>query len=111
MKLDKELYQMIPKPIADQLRGGEPPVNTWREAGSVSVLFAQVVNFTSVAPEDMMDVAGVFFATCSTLCEIHLVHEVGEDWWVNHAHSITVLCWHIFLLCTSLSTNKPLPTI
>lgn len=102
MKLDEILYQIIPKPIADQIRDGEPPANTWRDARVVSVLFAQIVN---VAPNEMMHVADSLFATYDKLCEMHLVHKVGEDGRVILLPY--VVCTSVGFLALCISQHQP----
>ncbi len=75
---------MIPKPIADQLRNGETPLNTCREFDNVSVLFSDIVSFTPMCSRlRPMEVVCVLNAMCvafDKLCEQHGVYKV----WILH---------------------------
>ena len=79
-RTDRLLYQMIPKPIADQLRDGETPLNTCREFESVSILFSDVVSFTPMCSRlRPMEVVCVLNAMCvafDQLCDKHDVYKV-----------------------------------
>ena len=71
---------MIPKPIADQLRSGETPLNTCREFDNVSVLFSDIVSFTPMCSRlRPMEVVCVLNAMCvafDQLCDKHGVYKV-----------------------------------
>ena len=73
---------MIPKPIADQLRNGETPLNTCREFSSVSILFSDIVSFTPMCSRlHPMEVVCVLNAMCvafDRLCETHHVYKVSH---------------------------------
>jgi len=47
-RTDSLLYQMIPKQIAERLRKGEPAMNTCQLIEKVTILFTDVVGFTSI---------------------------------------------------------------
>lgn len=40
---DELLYSMIPRPVAERLRGGQNPLNTCQSFEQVSVLFAELL--------------------------------------------------------------------
>ena len=77
---DRLLFQMIPKPIADQLRNGETPLNTCREFSSVSILFSDIVSFTPMCsrlhPMEVVCVLNAMYVAFDRLCEIHHVYKV-----------------------------------
>ena len=80
---------MIPKPIADQLRSGETPLNTCREFEHVSVLFSDIVSFTPMCSRlRPMEVVCVLNAMCvafDALCDVHGVYKVSY----SPHHSLT----------------------
>lgn len=77
---DRLLFQMIPKPIADQLRRGETPLNTCREFSSVSILFSDIVSFTPMCsrlhPMEVVCVLNALYVAYDELCEEHSVYKV-----------------------------------
>ena len=79
-RTDRLLYQMIPKPIADQLRNGETPLNTCREFESVSILFSDVVSFTPMCsrlrPMEVVCVLNTMCVAFDQLCDKHDVYKV-----------------------------------
>lgn len=79
-KTDQLLYQMIPKPIADQLRNGETPLNTCQVLPSVSVLFSDIVSFTPMCsrlrPMEVVCVLNAMYVAFDQLCEKHHVYKV-----------------------------------
>ena len=79
---DRLLFQMIPKPIADQLRGGETPLNTCREFSSVSILFSDIVSFTPMCsrlhPMEVVCVLNALYVAYDELCEEHSVYKVSR---------------------------------
>lgn len=82
-KTDQLLYQMIPKPIADQLRNGETPLNTCREFDNVSVLFSDVVSFTPMCsrlrPMEVVCVLNAMCVSFDELCDKHGVYKVCQN--------------------------------
>ena len=82
-KTDQLLYQMIPKPIADQLRNGETPLNTCQVLPSVSVLFSDIVSFTPMCsrlrPMEVVCVLNAMYVAFDQLCEKHHVYKVGRE--------------------------------
>ena len=79
-RTDELLYQMIPKPIADQLRNGETPLNTCQEFKSVSILFSDIVSFTPMCtrlrPMEVVCVLNAMYVAFDKLCEVHHVYKV-----------------------------------
>ena len=79
-RTDQLLYQMIPKPIADQLRNGETPLNTCQEFQSVSILFSDIVSFTPMCsrlrPMEVVCVLNAMYVAFDQLCEKHHVYKV-----------------------------------
>ena len=79
---DRLLFQMIPKPIADKLRQGEPPLNTCREFSSVSILFSDIVSFTPMCsrlhPMEVVGVLNAMYVAFDSLCEVHNVYKVRQ---------------------------------
>ena len=71
---------MIPKPIADQLRNGETPLNTCQVLPSVSVLFSDIVSFTPMCsrlrPMEVVCVLNAMYVAFDQLCEKHYVYKV-----------------------------------
>ena len=71
---------MIPKPIADQLRKGETPLNTCQEFSSVSLLFTDIVSFTPMCsrlrPMEVVCVLNAMYVAFDKLCEKHHVYKV-----------------------------------
>ncbi|XP_049785807.1 soluble guanylate cyclase 89Db-like [Schistocerca cancellata] len=53
---DDLLYSMIPKPVADRLRSGGDPISTCQSFDEVSILFCELVDFSSSTVQDAMDV-------------------------------------------------------
>ena len=82
-KTDQLLYQMIPKPIADQLRNGETPLNTCQVLPSVSVLFSDIVSFTPMCsrlrPMEVVCVLNAMYVAFDQLCEKHHVYKVQRE--------------------------------
>ena len=80
-RTDQLLYQMIPKPIADQLRNGETPLNTCQEFQSVSILFSDIVSFTPMCsrlrPMEVVCVLNAMYVAFDQLCEKHHVYKVS----------------------------------
>ena len=81
-RTDQLLYQMIPKPIADQLRNGETPLNTCQEFPSVSILFSDIVSFTPMCsrlrPMEVVCVLNAMYVAFDQLCEKHHVYKVRQ---------------------------------
>ncbi|KAJ4439338.1 hypothetical protein ANN_07460 [Periplaneta americana] len=53
---DELLYSMIPRPVADRLRTEKNSLSTCQSFDSVSVLFCELVDFSSSTVQDAMDV-------------------------------------------------------
>ncbi|GJQ69469.1 hypothetical protein Trydic_g6576 [Trypoxylus dichotomus] len=55
-KGDELLYSMIPQTVADRLRQGESPMSTCETFDAVTILFCELVGFSSSTVQDAMEV-------------------------------------------------------
>ncbi|XP_068082929.1 soluble guanylate cyclase 89Db [Anabrus simplex] len=81
---DELLYSMIPRSVADRLRAGKGSLNTCQSFDAVSVLFCELVDFSSATVQDAMDVVSSMNAvfTCFDAlmdrCNVYKVETVGQ---------------------------------
>ncbi|CAF3306133.1 unnamed protein product [Rotaria socialis] len=86
-KLDSEmrrtdllLYQMIPKKIADRLRNGEKTVNLCETFESCTILFSDVVGFTSICalltPMEVVSILNEMYTKFDKCLESHNCYKV-----------------------------------
>ncbi|EDO43095.1 predicted protein, partial [Nematostella vectensis] len=80
LRTDALLYQMIPKTVADRLRKGEPALNTCETFSNVTILFSDVVGFTTIcsliAPMQVVTMLNCMYTTFDKLSEKHNVYKV-----------------------------------
>ncbi|KAK3103517.1 hypothetical protein FSP39_019823 [Pinctada imbricata] len=104
-RTDQLLYQMIPKPVADRLRRGEPAISTCQVFENVTILFSDVVGFTTIcsqiSPMEVVSMLNAMYTKFDTLSERHGVYKVetiGDAYMVvAGAPEITQL--HAFKIC------------
>lgn len=79
-RTDQLLYQMIPKKIADRLRSGEPVMNLCEVVPSCTILFSDVVGFTStcslLTPMEVVSMLNRMYTNFDKSLEIHNVYKV-----------------------------------
>jgi guanylate cyclase len=79
-KTDELLYQMIPKKVADRLRLGEPVMNLCEVVPSCTILFSDVVGFTSICsqltPMDVVSMLNSMYTKFDKACGNHSVYKV-----------------------------------
>ncbi|XP_062598322.1 soluble guanylate cyclase 88E-like [Saccostrea cucullata] len=79
-RTDSLLYQMIPKPVADRLRRGEPAITTCQVFDNVTILFSDVVGFTSIcsqiSPMEVVCMLNAMYTKFDQLSERHGVYKV-----------------------------------
>ncbi|CAF0757906.1 unnamed protein product [Adineta ricciae] len=79
-KTDLLLYQMIPKKIADRLRSGEKPVNLCETFESCTILFSDVVGFTSICalltPMEVVSILNEMYTKFDKCLETHNCYKV-----------------------------------
>ncbi|CAG0881314.1 unnamed protein product [Darwinula stevensoni] len=79
-RTDELLYQMIPKMVADRLRKGENPVDTCQVFESVTILFSDVVSFTSICsritPLEVVSMLNSMYSLFDKLTELNDVYKV-----------------------------------
>ncbi|GFO01294.1 soluble guanylate cyclase 88e [Plakobranchus ocellatus] len=112
VKLNKEmqrtdalLYQMIPKPVADRLRRGEPSVETCQVFESVTILFSDVVGFTTICsqitPMEVVSMLNSMYTQFDHLSENHSVYKVETigDAYMAVSGAPTVTRFHALHMC------------
>ncbi|KAL5006686.1 hypothetical protein ScPMuIL_015492, partial [Solemya velum] len=79
-RTDSLLYQMIPKPVADRLRRGEPAITTCEVFHNVTILFSDVVGFTTIcsqiSPMEVVSMLNAMYTKFDQLSEEHKVYKV-----------------------------------
>ena len=79
-KTDQLLYQMIPKKIADRLRSGEPAMNICEVYPTCTILFSDVVGFTTtcsqLAPMQVVAMLNEMYTKFDRCSEKHSVYKV-----------------------------------
>ncbi|XP_074660375.1 soluble guanylate cyclase 88E-like [Tubulanus polymorphus] len=79
-RTDQLLYQMIPRSVAERLRRGEDPVATCETFECVTVLFSDVVGFTTICskitPLQVVTMLNSMYTKFDTLSEKHRVYKV-----------------------------------
>jgi len=79
-RTDLLLYQMIPKKIADRLRSGEPVMNLCEVFSACTILFSDVVGFTStcsqLAPMEVVSMLNEMYTKFDKCLELHNVYKV-----------------------------------
>ncbi|CAF3507607.1 unnamed protein product [Rotaria sordida] len=79
-KTDLLLYQMIPKKIADRLRNGETTANLCETFESCTVLFSDVVGFTSICasltPMEVVSILNEMYTKFDKCLENHSCYKV-----------------------------------
>ncbi|KAK5650377.1 hypothetical protein RI129_001406 [Pyrocoelia pectoralis] len=103
---DDLLYSMIPKSVADRLRGGRSSLSTCESFDSVTIMFCDLVGINSTTVEDAMDVVSsmneVFSCFDELMDKFHVykVETVGQIYMVasgapertnNHAQNVADL--------------------
>ncbi|XP_055996229.1 soluble guanylate cyclase 88E-like isoform X2 [Ostrea edulis] len=104
-RTDSLLYQMIPKPVADRLRRGEPAITTCQVFDNVTILFSDVVGFTSIcsqiSPMEVVCMLNAMYTKFDQLSERHGVYKVetiGDAYMVvSGAPEITA--YHALNIC------------
>lgn len=81
-RTDQLLYQMIPKKIADRLRSGEPVMNLCEVVPSCTILFSDVVGFTStcslLTPMEVVSMLNRMYTNFDKSLEVHNVYKVNQ---------------------------------
>ncbi|ESO91873.1 hypothetical protein LOTGIDRAFT_121720, partial [Lottia gigantea] len=82
-RTDALLYQMIPKSVADRLRKGEPSGNTCEVFENVTILFSDVVGFTTIcsriSPMEVVCLLNAMYTKFDQLSEKHNVYKVRRS--------------------------------
>ena len=126
-KTDQLLYQMIPKKVADRLRSGEPVMNLCEVVPSCTILFSDVVGFTStcsqLTPMEVVSMLNSMYTKFDKALEKHSVYKVetiGDAYMVvsglpertdNHASEIVEMAFDMLdniALVTNPVTTEPL---
>ncbi|XP_064635394.1 soluble guanylate cyclase 88E-like isoform X2 [Lineus longissimus] len=104
-RTDQLLYQMIPKSVADRLRSGEAAMNTCETFESVTVLFSDVVGFTSIcskiSPLEVVTMLNAMYTKFDQLSEVHKVYKVETigDAYMVVSGAPTVTRFHAQYIC------------
>lgn len=126
-KTDQLLYQMIPKKIADRLRGGEAVMNLCEVVSSCTILFSDVVGFTRtcsmLAPMEVVTMLNSMYTKFDRALEKHDVYKVetiGDAYMVvsglpektsNHAQNIVDMAFDMLNAIATLpnpATGEPM---
>jgi PAS domain S-box-containing protein len=123
-KSERLLLNILPKAIADRLKQSHGVIADSFE--SVTVLFADIVNFTrmssELSPQDLVDLLNLIFSNFDTLCEIYgleKIKTIGDAYMVaggiplpreNHAEAIACMALDMLDKVDELriSTGSPL---
>lgn len=123
-KSERLLLNILPKAIADRLKQSQGVIADSFE--SVTVLFADIVNFTKISselsPQDLVDLLNLIFSNFDTLCEtygLEKIKTIGDAYMVaggipvptaNHAEAIAAMALEMVTKVTELrnSTGKQL---
>eukprot|EP00794_Sanderia_malayensis_P012303 gene12303-13572_t len=117
-KTDKLLYSMIPKTVANRLRKGDLAVNTCEHFDNVSILFSDVVGFTTICskitPMEVVDMLNCMYTSFDTLSEensVYKVETIGDAYMVvsgvperihNHAQRIADMAFAMLKSVTGI---------
>ncbi|KAF6018282.1 hypothetical protein EB796_023412 [Bugula neritina] len=118
-RTDQLLYQMIPKSVANRLRAGEPSVNTCEVFDICTILFSDVVGFTTIcsaiSPMEVVNLLNGMYTTFDTLIEkfqLYKVETIGDAYMIaggipkpcdKHASSIAEMA---FAMLNAMKTLK-----
>ncbi|PZU99295.1 MAG: hypothetical protein DCE90_01910 [Pseudanabaena sp.] len=115
-KSERLLLNILPKAIADRLKQSHGVIADSFE--SVTVLFADIVNFTKISselsPQDLVDLLNLIFSNFDTLCEtygLEKIKTIGDAYMVaggipvpteNHAEAIASMALEMVNKVTEL---------